>query len=57
MVRVGEWIEMKKMEENGDVKEIEIYKVKVKNLDKKIKKIKIRKIIKEKMKNYRGMKE
>ncbi len=55
MVRVGDWIEMKNLDANGDVTEIALYTVKVQNFDKTITTIPIRKLITEPMKNYRGM--
>lgn len=57
MVRVGDWIEMKNLDANGDVTEIALYTVKVQNFDKTITTIPIRKLITEPMKNYRGMQE
>ncbi|MCV9907246.1 mechanosensitive ion channel family protein [Brucella sp. HL-2] len=57
MVRVGDWIEMKNLDANGDVVEIALYTVKVQNFDKTITTIPIRKLITEPMKNYRGMQQ
>lgn len=57
MVRVGDWIEMKNLDANGDVIEIALYTVKVQNFDKTITTIPIRKLITEPMKNYRGMQQ
>jgi len=57
MVRVGDWIEMKNLDANGDVTEIALYTVKVQNFDRTITTIPIRKLITEPMKNYRGMQE
>ncbi|OYR19133.1 mechanosensitive ion channel family protein [Brucella thiophenivorans] len=57
MVRVGDWIEMKNLDANGDVTEIALYTVKVQNFDKTITTIPIRKLITEPMKNYRGMQQ
>lgn len=50
MVRVGDWIEMKNLDANGDVTEIALYTVKVQNFDKTITTIPIRKLITEPMK-------
>ena len=57
MVRVGDWIEMRNLDANGDVIEIALYTVKVQNFDKTITTVPIRKLITEPMKNYRGMQE
>lgn len=57
MVRVGDWIEMKNLDANGDVIEIALYTVKVQNFDKTITTLPIRKLITEPMKNYRGMQQ
>jgi len=57
MVRVGDWIEMKNLDANGDVVEIALYTFKVQNFDKTITTIPIRKLITEPMKNYRGMQQ
>lgn len=57
MVRVGDWIEMPNLDANGDVVEIALYTVKVRNFDKTITTVPIRKLISEPMKNYRGMQE
>src|SRR5690606_30371886 len=57
MVRVGDWIEMKHLDANGDVIEIALYTVKVQNFDKTITTIPIRKFITDPMKNYRGMQQ
>ncbi|WHS31056.1 mechanosensitive ion channel family protein [Brucella sp. NM4] len=57
MVRVGDWIEMKNLDANGDVTEIALYTVKVQNFDRTITTIPIRKLVTEPMKNYRGMQE
>ncbi len=57
MVRVGDWIEMKNLDTNGDVVEIALYTVKVQNFDNTITTVPIRKLITEPMKNYRGMQQ
>lgn len=57
MVRVGDWIEMPHMNADGDVIEIALHTVKVRNFDKTITTIPIRKMVTDNFKNWRGMQE
>ena len=57
MVRVGDWIEMPGLDANGDVIEIALHTVKVRNFDKTVTTIPIRKLVTDSFKNWRGMQE
>ncbi|MFC5385214.1 mechanosensitive ion channel family protein [Aquamicrobium segne] len=57
MVRVGDWIEMPSLNANGDVIEIALHTVQVRNFDKTITTIPIRKLVTDSFKNWRGMQE
>jgi len=57
MVRVGDWIEMPDYGADGDVIEISLTTVKVRNWDKTISTVPTYKLISEAFKNWRGMKE
>ena len=57
MVRIGDWIEMPSLNADGDVIEIALHTVKVRNWDKTITTIPIRKLITDSFKNWRGMQE
>ncbi len=57
MVVVGDWIEMPKYGADGDVIEISLTSVKVKNWDKTITTIPIYALISDSFKNWRGMSE
>lgn len=57
MVRVGDWIEMPSLNADGDVIEIALHTVQVRNFDKTITTIPIRKLVTESFKNWRGMQE
>ncbi|MFC1524213.1 mechanosensitive ion channel family protein [Thermodesulfobacteriota bacterium] len=57
MVRVGDWIEMPKFEADGDVIEVNIHTVKVKNWDKTISTIPTYALVTNSFKNWRGMSE
>lgn len=57
MVRIGDWIEMSKFGANGDVIEINLTTVKVRNLDKTITTIPTYMMVSDSFKNYRGMQE
>jgi len=57
MVRIGDWITMPKYGADGDVEEISLYSVKVRNFDKTITTIPPYSLISESFQNWRGMKE
>lgn len=57
MVRVGDWIEMPKLDANGDVIDIALHTVKVQNFDKTITNIPTHRLITESFRNWRGMAE
>lgn len=57
MVRVGDWIEMPKYGADGDVVEINLNTVKVRNWDKTISTIPTYYLITDSVKNWRGMQE
>lgn len=55
MVRIGDWIEMPSQNADGDVIEIALHTVKVRNWDKTITTLPVRKLITDSFKNWRGM--
>ncbi|MBB4631167.1 mechanosensitive ion channel family protein [Sphingosinicella soli] len=55
MLRVGDWIEMPGQSADGDVIDIALHTVKVRNWDKTITTIPTSRLIKESFKNWRGM--
>lgn len=57
MIRVGDWIEMPKLDANGDVIDIALHTVKVQNFDKTITTIPTHRLITESFRNWRGMLE
>jgi miniconductance mechanosensitive channel len=57
MVKIGDWIEMPKYGANGDVIEITLQSVKVRNWDKTITTIPIYALVNDSFKNWRGMQE
>lgn len=57
MIRVGDWIEMPKLDANGDVIDIALHTVKVQNFDKTITTIPTHRLITESFRNWRGMAE
>ncbi len=57
VVRVGDWISMPSVGADGDVIEIGLHTVKVRNFDKTITTIPIRKLVNESFANWRGMQE
>ena len=57
MVRIGDWIEMPSQNADGDVIEVALHTVKVRNWDKTITTIPVRKLITDSFKNWRGMQE
>jgi miniconductance mechanosensitive channel len=57
LVRVGDWIEVPKYGADGDVIDIALHTVKVRNWDKTITVIPTHKLLEETFKNWRGMKE
>lgn len=57
LVRVGDWIEMPSEDADGDVIEIGLHMVKVRNWDKTISTIPVRKLAGDSFKNWRGMQE
>ena len=57
MVRVGDWIEMPQLNADGDVIDIALHTVKVRNWDKTITTLPTRRLISDPFKNWRGMTE
>lgn len=57
MLRVGDWIEMPQLHADGDVVDISLHTVKVRNWDKTITSIPTWRLINESYKNWRGMLE
>ena len=57
MLRVGDWIEMPSANADGDVIDIALHTVKVRNWDKTITTIPTWRLISESFKNWRGMRE
>ena len=57
LVRIGDWITMPKYGADGDVEEINLYSVKVRNFDKTITTIPPYSLISDSFQNWRGMKE
>lgn len=57
MVRIGDWITMNKYGADGDVEEINLTTVKVRNFDKTITTIPTYALISDSFQNWRGMKE
>ncbi|MEM7671956.1 MAG: mechanosensitive ion channel domain-containing protein [Verrucomicrobiota bacterium] len=57
MVKVGDWIEMRQKGADGDVIDVSLTTVKVRNWDKTITTIPTHALIAESFKNWRGMKE
>lgn len=57
MVRIGDWITMEKYGADGDVIEINVSSVKIRNFDKTISSIPTYSFISDSFKNWRGMKE
>src|SRR5690606_6220041 len=57
MVRVGDWIEMPKYGADGDVIDIALHVVKVRNWDKTITTIPTYALVSESFRNWRGMQE
>ncbi len=55
MLRVGDWIEMPSQNADGDVIDIALHTVKVRNWDKTITTIPTSRLIKDSFKNWRGM--
>ena len=57
IVRVGDWIEMPKYGADGDVTDLSLYTVKVRNWDKTISTIPTHALVSDSFKNWRGMEE
>lgn len=57
MVRVGDWIEMPQSGADGDVIDIALHTLKVRNWDKTITTVPTHRLIQESFKNWRGMSE
>ena len=57
MVKIGDWVEMPKYNADGDVIEISLTTVKVRNFDKTITNIPVYAFISDSFKNWRGMSE
>ncbi len=57
MVRVGDWIEMPKYNADGDVEEINLTTVKVRNSDKSVTMVPTYALVSDSVKNWRGMQE
>jgi miniconductance mechanosensitive channel len=57
MVRIGDWIEMPKFGADGDVVEVNLHTVKVRNFDRTITTIPTHALISDSFRNWRGMSE
>lgn len=57
MVRVGDWIEMPALNADGDVIDISLHTIKVRNWDKTITTIPTHRLLQDTFKNWRGMHE
>lgn len=57
MIRVGDWVEMPKLNADGDVIDIALHTVKIRNFDNTITTVPTSKFIDESFKNWRGMSE
>lgn len=57
MIRIGDWVTMEKYGADGDVEEINLTTVKVRNFDKTITTIPTYSLISDSFKNWRGMEE
>ncbi len=57
MVRLGDWVEMPKFDADGDVIDIALHTVKIRNFDNTITTVPTSKFIDESFKNWRGMSE
>jgi len=57
MVRIGDWIEMPKYGADGDVVDVSIHTVKIRNWDKTITTIPTYSLVSDSFKNWRGMSE
>ena len=57
LVRVGDWIEMPKYGADGDVEEVSLHTIKVRNFDRTITSIPSHALISDSFKNWRGMSE
>ncbi|MCH8143392.1 MAG: mechanosensitive ion channel [Gemmatimonadetes bacterium] len=57
MVRLGDWVEMPKLNADGDVIDIALHTVKIRNFDNTITTVPTSKFIDESFKNWRGMSE
>ncbi|MCC6303194.1 MAG: mechanosensitive ion channel family protein [Gammaproteobacteria bacterium] len=57
IVRVGDWVEMPQLTADGDVIDIALHTVKVKNWDKTVTSVPTRRFITDPFKNWRGMQE
>lgn len=57
LIRVGDWIEMPELNADGDVVDIALHTVKVKNWDKTITVVPTKRFLTDPFKNWRGMQE
>ncbi len=57
MVRIGDWIEMPALNADGDVIDISLHTMKVRNWDKTVTTIPMNRLLNETFKNWRGMQE
>jgi miniconductance mechanosensitive channel len=57
MVRIGDWIEMSKFGADGDVMEVNLHTIKVRNFDRTITTIPTHALISDSFRNWRGMSE
>ncbi|AHI04584.1 MscS mechanosensitive ion channel [Bdellovibrio bacteriovorus W] len=57
LIRVGDWIEMPQFNADGDVQEIALHSVKVRNWDRTLTVIPAHKFLEHSFKNWRGMQE
>src|SRR5574344_1156045 len=57
MIRVGDWVEIPALGVDGDVIDIALHTVKIRNFDKTITTVPIKRFISDAVKNWRGMQE
>ena len=57
MIRIGDWVDMPKFGVSGDVEEISLTTVKVRNFDKTVTTVPSHALVNEGVKNWRGMQE
>jgi len=57
LIKVGDWIEIPSMGVDGDVMDIALHTIKVRNFDKTITTVPTNKLVEQSFKNWRGMQE